>query len=189
MRNLPTRPALDDEATAADPAACAACDACPGPELPERRRFLRDAAVAATAALLSLGLSRAAAAAIPVRDATALGARGSRASYALPPADGVSIDRDNEVILVRWQNAVYAFALACPHQNTALRWNGSEGRFQCPKHKSQYRPDGTFISGRATRGMDRFSIKRQANGVVVDLDALHEEDEDASGWAAAVVKL
>jgi Rieske Fe-S protein len=125
----------------------------------------------------------------PLAFTRALASRGQSHTYAIPAQDGAEIDRDNEVILVRWQNAVYAFALACPHQNTALRWNGSEGRFQCPKHKSQYRPDGTFNSGRATRGMDRFSIKRQANGVVVDLDALHEEDEDASGWAAAVVKL
>jgi hypothetical protein len=37
--------------------------------------------------------------------------------------------------------------------------------------------------------MDRFSIKRQGNAVVVDLDALHEEDEDATGWAASIVRI
>jgi len=156
---------------------------------PDRRAFLRHTAAAVAAALLALGARDAEALGRPLAFTRARAARGQARTYAIPAQDGAEIDRENEVIVVRWQNAVYAFALACPHQNTALRWNGSEARFQCPKHKSQYRPDGTFITGRATRGMDRFSIKRQGNGVVVDLDALHEEDEDASGWAAAVVKL
>ena len=33
-------------------------------------------------------------------------------SYTIPAADGVQIDKDNEVILVRWQNAMYAFNLS-----------------------------------------------------------------------------
>ena len=33
-----------------------------------------------------------------------------------------TIDRDNPVILVRFQQKVYACALAYPHENTALRW-------------------------------------------------------------------
>ena len=62
-------------------------------------------------------------------------------------------------------------------------------RFQCPKHKSQYQPDGEFITGRATRGMDRLGIRRDGSTVVVDLDALHKQDDDPAGWAAAVVRL
>lgn len=154
----------------------------------DRRAFLKHSAAAVAAALVALG-ARQADAMAPLAFTRAAASRGQEKSYVIPGADGAQIDRDNDVILVRWQNAVYAFALSCPHQNTALRWNGSEARFQCPKHKSQYKPDGTFISGRATRGMDRFSVKRAGGNVVVDLDALHEEDEDASGWAAAVVKL
>jgi Rieske Fe-S protein len=110
-------------------------------------------------------------------------------AYPLPPADGVQIDRDQEVILVRWQSAVYAFNLSCPHQHTALRWNQGDGQFQCPKHHSKYRPDGSFVSGRATRGMDRFSVTRSGDEIVVDLDAMHKEDKDPAGWAAAVVHL
>ena len=58
---------------------------------------------------------------------------------------------------MRFQGVVYAFNLSCPHQNTALKWQPDDQRFQCPKHKSRYQPDGTFISGRATRGMDRLA--------------------------------
>lgn len=104
-------------------------------------------------------------------------------------ADGVSIDKANEVILVRHGGSVYAFALSCPHQNTALRWNADEGRFQCPKHKSRYQPDGTFISGRATRNMDRLPIRREGGNVVVDVDRMFESDKDEAGWKAAVVAL
>jgi Rieske Fe-S protein len=107
----------------------------------------------------------------------------------VPAADGVQIDRDNEVILVRWQSAVYAFNLSCPHQNTALRWDGADARFQCPKHHSKYQPDGTFISGRATRNMDRFTLRLDANTIIVDVDAMHKSDEDQAGWSAAVVHL
>ena len=63
----------------------------------------------------------------------------------MPAADGVTIDRDAQVILVRFQQKVYAFNLACPHENTALRWRERDVRFQCPRHESQYQPDGTFI--------------------------------------------
>jgi Rieske Fe-S protein len=108
--------------------------------------------------------------------------------YPLPAHDVAQIDRDNDVILVRWQGAVYAFARSCPHQNTALLWLEQDARFQCPKHKSRYQPDGTFISGRATRSMDRFALKLEGNEVVVDLAVLHRQDKDPEGWAGAVVR-
>ena len=81
----------------------------------------------------------------------AISGQGTEHSYALPSADGVNIDQDNEVILVRSANHIYAFALACPHENTALRWRPQDKRFQCPRHESKYQPDGTFLNGRATR--------------------------------------
>jgi Rieske Fe-S protein len=154
----------------------------------DRRAFLRTSAAAVAAALLGLGARRAEALA-PLEFTTARGARGQTRLYGIPVKDGAVIDRDNEVILTRWQGAVYAFALSCPHQNTALKWLEADGRFQCPKHKSKYRPDGSFIEGRATRGMDRYAIRKDGAGVAVDLDVLHEEDKDAEGWAAAVVKI
>ena len=199
MRHLPTRPLLDAEAAAPNApdvapdtaldAAGAACAGCPGPALPERRRLLRDALAAAAGALVSLGVSRAAAAAMPLRAVSGVRGRDDVARYPIPAADGASIDRAQEVILVRWQNAVYAFALACPHQNTALRWLEKDGRFQCPKHKSKYRPDGSFIEGRATRGLDRFTVTRDGASIAVHLTALHKQDADPAGWSAAVLRL
>lgn len=161
------------------------CSDCP---LTDRRDFLkRTAAILAAFGLFS-GRS-AEAGTLPIQFIHAITASGNEKTYPIPPADGASIDRDEDVILVRFQGAVYAFALSCPHQNTALKWLQEEGRFQCPKHKSKYRPDGIFISGRATRGMDRFSLRKMGDKVVVDLDALHRQDKEAAAWGAAVVKV
>ena len=169
-----------------DLAAADDCRECP---LHDRRAFLRDATLGIAALLTVLGRSRLEAAALPVRFGAALHARGDERTYPIPPADGATIDKDAQVILVRFEGHVYAFSLSCPHQNTALRWLPEDHRFQCPKHKSKYQPDGQFISGRATRGMDRFAIRRAGDTVVVDLDVLHKQDTDAAGWSAALVTL
>ena len=164
-------------------------ESCAGCALREsRREFLRDAGAAVAAILAALG-APASAHALAVRAATAARVAGSRASYPLPAADGVTIDKEREVILVRWERSVYAFRLSCPHQRTALKWKENDRRFQCPKHKSRYQPDGTFVSGRATRGMDRYAVRRAGNEIVVDLDTVYLEDKDKAGWSAAVVRL
>lgn len=153
-----------------------------------RRDFVRDSVLSVAGALATLGMSKSAFG-LPVRMIEALARREEKITYAIPAADGVQIDKDNEVILVRWQQAVYAFNLSCPHQRTALRWNDAAKEFQCPKHKSKYTPNGGFISGRATRGMDRFAIQRQGANVIVDADQLFEEDENEAEWKAAFVKV
>lgn len=150
---------------------------CKGCALRSRRDFVRDSIAAALGAVMSIGWI----------DAVAKTA--GTVTYPLPTADGAQIDRVNDVILVRWQGVVYAFSLSCPHQKTALRWVEKNNRFQCPKHKSKFQPDGTFISGRATRNMDRFPLKRSGGSVIVDTSAVHRQDRDAGGWAAAALKL
>jgi nitrite reductase/ring-hydroxylating ferredoxin subunit len=168
------------------------CGACPLIESRGRRDFLRDAAgyiAAGLAALASLGASAADARALPVRWISALAAHGDERTYPLPASDGVNIDRRESVIVARWQGTVYAYSLACPHQNTALRWNAGDAQFQCPKHHSKYRPDGTFIEGRATRGMDRFAIRVEGESILVDIDKLYRQDKDAAEWKAAEAKL
>jgi Rieske Fe-S protein len=155
----------------------------------DRRRFLQGIGFASLAVLAGLGVPERVALAMTPGLTWARQGIGGNPSYPIPAQDGVQIDRDQEVILVRWQGAVYAFNLSCPHQRTALRWNEADTQFQCPKHHSKYRPDGTFVSGRATRGMDRFSLTRAADQVVVDVEAMHKEDQDQAGWDAAVLHL
>lgn len=139
--------------------------------------------------LVALGIPAAAAHALPVRFVRAVTMSGTERAYAIPAADGVEIDKDESVIVARAQGLAYAFSLACPHQNTALRWDADAKRFQCPKHHSRYEPDGTFIEGRATRSMDRFAVRTDAGKLMVDLDRLFREDEDPAAWKAAFVKL
>ena len=164
-------------------AGCAGyCDA-------SRREFLRESALVVAGALLGLGASHREAMALPV--SLVRGVRGGpdHLTYPIPAEDGSQIDHDNGVILVRWQGHLYAFNLACPHQNTALKWLSEESRFQCPKHKSRYQPDGTFISGRATRGMDRFAITQEGSNILVDLNHLFNQEKDRAGWDAATLPI
>lgn len=153
------------------------CDDCP---IPGRRAFLRDVSAWLAAAFITP---------LPLRFGRALAVRDAFHTYAIPEADGATIDKDNQVILVRTENKAYAFNLSCPHQNTALRWHPEDNQFQCPKHHSRYQPDGVFISGRATRSMDRFALKKDGGTLVVDLDKLFRQDQDATDWEAAVVAL
>ena len=140
------------------------CDGCP---LMDRRSFL------------------AAAVLLPVIS----GIRVSREekSYPIPAADGVQIDKDQDVIISRTEGKVFAFSLACPHQNTAIKWDTGKTRFQCPKHKSIYTPEGVFVEGRATRGLDRFAVRKDGNSIVVNLDSLLEQDKDTDKWSKAFV--
>lgn len=164
------------------------CTGCALGELVERRAFFRDAMLAAAGIFAALGAASRAQA-LPVRLVSALSAQGDERTYPLPNADGATIDREESVIVVRWENAVYVFSLACPHQNTALKWSAQDAQFQCPKHHSKYKPDGTFIEGRATRGMDRFAVARNGDKVVVDLDKLYQQDKDAAEWKAALIQV
>ena len=164
-------------------------DGCAGCPVGTRREFLMDALRASAVALAAIGFSADRASAMPLRFVAAIASSGEEHSYPVPASDGVQIDKSNEVILARTGKSVYAFALACPHQNTVLKWDASANRFQCPKHKSRYQPDGTFIEGRATRGMDRYAVKLVGSNVVVDIDKLYQEDTDLPAWQHAVVTL
>jgi len=153
-----------------------------------RRSFLKGAGAVISVAVF--GLAATDAVALPVAFGTAApGARGSERRYPIPEKDGVTIDRSRQLIVVRYQQHLYAFNLACPHENTALKWLPKDGRFQCPKHESRYQPTGTFIDGRATRHMDRLGVRLDSNMLVVDLNQFYRSDKDAAGWAAANVAL
>src|SRR6185312_12619971 len=147
----------------------------------------RDAGRLAAGVLVALGAAPRDAHALPIEFISPVtppitppigGGREDKA-YPIPAADGTQIDKDNSTIVTRWQGKVYVFSLACPHQNTALKWSEKEGGFECPKHHSRFVADGSYIkdSGRATRNMDRFAVRKDGNNVVVNLDKLFQEDE------------
>ena len=154
-----------------------------------RREFLREATALVAGALAALGASPEDARAFPVRRGDPIRGDQQEVAYPLPAADGATIDAANKVILVRYQDRVCAFARACPHQGGALGWLGKENRFKCPRHGSEFQPDGAFISGRARRNMDRFPIRRNDAGVMVDLAKPIQSDKDKAAWDGAVVVL
>jgi nitrite reductase/ring-hydroxylating ferredoxin subunit len=160
------------------------CDAC---TLHDRRSFLTRtlAAIAAASVLLPSVVRADEMVGFVLHRATR--AADGTAKYPLPAADGATIDADNEVILVRTGGKIYAFALSCPHQRAMLRMKGGDTSFLCPKHKSEYKLDGEYIRGRATRSMDRRPIQKDGAEVVVDIDTTIQSDDDAAGWAAAFV--
>ncbi|HET9012152.1 MAG TPA: Rieske (2Fe-2S) protein [Gemmatimonadaceae bacterium] len=164
-----------------------ACDACP--LATDRRGFLRDMAIAVVAAVAVAGLAPGAAFARSVHAISPLASTAVRRRYELPRTDGVSIDDENEVILARWQNRIYAFSLRCPHRGTRLTWHADESRVFCPKHKARFRPDGAHDSGRRSRALDRYDLRLEGSDVVVDLGSLHRVDEDPDGWNAAVLSV
>lgn len=165
-------------------------DVCSHCELERSRRsFLRDAALAAGAALVGLGAARSAAFAAVARTVSAEHSRGAERSYQIPAADGAYVDADNGVILARWQNEVHAFSLKCPHRGATLEWRPTENRVFCPRHKARFRPDGAHDSGRASRDLDRFDIRRDGARLVINLDALRRADIDAAAWRAASVRV
>lgn len=144
---------------------------------------------AAIAAMAGVALRPGAVGALPVVETEGRPAGPDERAYPLPATDGVAIDRGGQVILARFQQKVYAFNLACPHENTALRWRPRDDRFQCPRHESQYRPDGTFIQGRATRNMDRFAVRGDGTSLLVDTSRLLRSDDQPGEWAAAALSL
>lgn len=107
--------------------------------------------------------------------------------YPIPPSDGVSIDRGAQVMIVRVQNEVVALSMVCPHQNAAVKWIEGDHRFQCTRHDSRYEPAGSYISGRATRNLDRFPIRKEEGSLLVDATRVYQSDKDPAGWRSAFV--
>lgn len=154
---------------------------------PTRREFLQLTGCFGVAIAL-LGLSSSDAIALPV-GLTEGTQNGGERQYPIPAADGVNIDRQGQLIVVRFNGHAYVFPLSCPHQNNALKWVEKDHRFHCTKHDSQYQPDGLYKTGRATRNMDRYAIRREGDSIFVDLHHWFQSDKDPKGWAAATVTL
>jgi len=162
-----------------------ACTARHSPMHATRREFLQTAGCFGMT-LAVLGLGTCDAVALPI-GTTSGEQSGSERRYPIPTSDSVNIDHGAGLIVARYQNHVVVFALACPHENNAVKWVAKDHRFQCTKHDSQYSPDGIHTEGRATRNMDRYVIRRDGNSVVVDLHKWVQSDKDQAAWTAAQI--
>lgn len=150
-----------------------------------RREFLQQGGCGLfTVAAFGLGLRDP----LPVTEIAASSA-GPEKSYPIPPEDAVNIDRAAQIIIVRHAGHVYAFALACPHENASVKWVAKENRFQCTRHDSRYTADGEHTEGRATRNLDRYPVRKDGNTVVVATDRVYHSDQNPTAWAAAAVEV
>lgn len=103
--------------------------------------------------------------------------------FTFGPADalpGADVGPENYPKVKMWMSntaqGVLALYKVCPHLGCLYGWNDQEFKFICPCHGSQYEKDGTYISGPAPRGLDRFVIRiEDENGNV-----LAETPEDGS---------
>lgn len=154
----------------------------------DRRTFLTEGLMAVAA------LTAVAGASVPLEAMTrryAIGAAAGSAlatlSYPIPTADGATIDRANQVILVRYQGMVHALARECPHKGTMVDWQPEQNRLYCPKHKSTFTANGTRIQGKSPRSMDRHPIRLEGGKLVVDTGTVTEGD--GADWATTGVKV
>ena len=174
-----------------DAHASQSCEQCP--MVTSRRAFLRDAAAVAAAAVAAVSIARPGMAfaqtVAEIEPKSTPGSAIPERSYAIPPADSVSVDPTNEVIIARWEGRVYAISMKCPNKGEQLEWRQSEERVYGPRHEARFLADGTHFSGRSTRDLDRYRIRRNANDIVVDLGTLCRRDSDPDAWTQAVLAL
>jgi len=154
-----------------------------------RRGFLRQVAFLVAGAVAGAAGAASDAHALSATAGRPIEASGNELTYPVPEADGATVDRDNGVIVVRFQGKAFAFNLSCPHENAAVRWKAAVARFECSRHDSRYQLDGVYTSGRATRNMDRFPVKLNGNTLVVDISRLIQSDSQKAQWEAAAVAL
>ncbi|TAK16838.1 MAG: Rieske (2Fe-2S) protein [Acidobacteria bacterium] len=153
-----------------------------------RRVFLKSSAACVGGAFALCSLLPESLRALPVDTIAGLDGAGE-VSFPIPPADSINVDGKTGMILARTAGKVYVFSMTCPHERAGVKWVPKDNRFACTKHDSKYRPDGTYISGRSTRSLDRFPIRRDGNNVLVNPDLVFRADKDPAGWAAAVVSV
>ena len=116
---------------------------------------------------------------------------GEDKSYPVPAADGAQIDKDNGTILTRWQGNVYVYSLACPHQNTGAALVRQGQSVRVPEAPFAL-PAGRRIrqgQRRATRGLDRFAVRKDGNNVVANLDKMYKQDDNEADWTAAFITI
>lgn len=61
-----------------------------------------------------------------------------------------------------------ALYMVCTHLGCLYKWEGSNGRFECPCHGSKFTHDGFYIEGPAPRSLDSFELTIENDTIVVD---------------------
>ena len=76
--------------------------------------------------------------------------------------------KDFRIWVVHDGHGLYALWARCTHLGCTPRWFGSENRFRCPCHGSNYNRKGEVIAGPAPRPLFRCKIWLEDGEIVVD---------------------
>ena len=82
----------------------------------------------------------------------------------IAPGSGAVLRRGLRRVAVyrRQSGQLCELSAICPHLGCIVRWNAAERTWDCPCHGSRYHPDGSLISGPATRGLAPLEMEPEA---------------------------
>ena len=103
---------------------------------------------------------------------------GGRVRTILPeavPETGVVEVRAARAYLTRLDGEIVALSEKCTHLGCKVPYCASSGQFECPCHGSVFNRAGEFLAGPAPRGMDRYPVELDPDGMLyVDTGAVEE---------------
>ena len=77
----------------------------------------------------------------------------------LPPTDAAPLAfNEGKFWLVNTEEGVLAIYRVCTHLGCLYAWQGSQNKFICPCHGSQFQRGGQYIAGPAPRSLDAFNV-------------------------------
>lgn len=80
--------------------------------------------------------------------------------------------REGRFYLSNVKGTLFALSQTCPHLGCRVPHCSSSGQFECPCHGSKFDLAGEWVSGPSPRGLDRYEVKHDKGGLVVDLGVL-----------------
>jgi cytochrome b6-f complex iron-sulfur subunit len=146
---------------------------------PDRRQFLRNAALGATGSVLAL-LGAGFGMLLWPRKTGAFGSEITVRAEDIPPEEGAPYRNiQGKFYLMHTPDGLLALYTKCPHLGCTVPWIGppdSPHAFQCPCHGSMYDYEGVRTGGPAPRPMDSMTVRvDEATGnVTVDTGDIHQ---------------
>jgi cytochrome b6-f complex iron-sulfur subunit len=146
---------------------------------PDRRQFVRNAALGAIGSVLAL-LTAATGLLLWPRKTGAFGSEVTVRAQDVPPLEGVPYRNiQGKFFLMHNEDGLLALYTKCPHLGCTVPWHGppeSPNAFQCPCHGSMYNYNGVRTGGPAPRPMDYMAVRvDEATGnVTVDTGQINE---------------
>jgi len=151
---------------------------------PDRRQFLRNAALGAVGSVLALSTAAFGLLLWP-RSTGAFGSEltvqaGDVPAVGAPPFRNIA----GKFFLVRNDDGLLALYTKCPHLGCTVPWHGppdSPNAFQCPCHGSMYDYVGVRTGGPAPRPMDYMTVTvdETTGNITVDTGDIHQRLEYA----------